>query len=95
MARKIVKFKDYLEGQLQDPEFKKRYDAYDLPVRIALTIAALRRDRRMSQVDLARRMGVTQQMVAHLEDPNGSPPTVRTLQKVARAFGKSLDIAFH
>ena len=48
----------------------------------------------MTQAQLAKRMGVKQQMVAHLEDPEGSIPNVRTLQKVARALGKELYIGF-
>ena len=94
MARKIVRFKDYLSDQLKDQDFRKHYEDYELPVRIALEIAELRRTRKMTQAQLAKRMGVSQQMVAQLENPDETIPNVRTLQKVAEAFGKHLYIGF-
>ena len=94
MARKTTWFKDHLKEQLKNPEFRKHYEAYDLPIRLGITIALLRRDKRMTQAQLARKMGVTQQMIAQIESTSGSLPTVRTLEKVAQAFGKTLHIAF-
>lgn len=94
MNRKIVRFKDYLNGQLKDPEFRKHYEEYELPVKIALEIAGLRRQKKMTQAQLAKKMRVSQQMVAQLENPSETIPNVRTLQKVAEAFGKQLYIGF-
>ena len=86
--------KDYLKDQLKNPSFRKHYAAYEIPVRLAVEIAILRHRKGMTQAQLAKRMGVKQQMVAQLEDSEGSIPNVRTLQKVARALGKKLYIAF-
>jgi DNA-binding XRE family transcriptional regulator len=93
MAGRSSKFKDFLKEQLKDPEFKKHYDAYDLPVRLAIEIAVLRRDKKLTQAALARKMGVSQQMVAQIENPSGTP-SIKTLQKVALALGKSLNVTF-
>lgn len=95
MARKPVTFRAHLREQLKNPEFRKHYEAYELPVRLAIEIATLRQKQKLTQAELAKRMGVRQQMVAQLEDAdNGTAPTVRTLEKVARALGKRLHIAF-
>ncbi len=77
-----------------DRKFRKHYEAYELPVKLAVEIAALRQKKRLTQAQLARRMGVQQQMVAQLENPGETVPNVRTLEKVARALGKQLHIAF-
>lgn len=41
----------------------------------------------ISQAELAKRMGVSQQQVQRLEDPEKSNPTVATLRGVAGALG--------
>ncbi len=95
MSKKILKFQDYLKDQLKDPEFKKHYEAYELPIRLAVQIAQLRQKKRMTQTQLAKKMGVSQQMVAQLENPETeSAPNVRTLQKVAAALDSHLYIGF-
>ncbi|MBI4375898.1 MAG: helix-turn-helix transcriptional regulator [Elusimicrobia bacterium] len=95
MARKIVRFRDYLKDQLKDPDVRKHWEAYDLPVRLAMEIAMLRHKRRMTQGELAKKMGVSQQMVALLENPEeDTAPNLRTLQKVADALGKQLYVGF-
>lgn len=94
MNRKGVRFNDYLKEQLKDPELRRHFEEYELPVLLAVEIAALRRWKKMTQAQLAKKMGVSQQMVAQLENPGGSIPNVRTLQKVAEAFGKRLVIGF-
>ena len=95
MARKTVGFRDYLGVQLKNSKFRGLWEAYELPVRLAVEIAALRRRKKMTQSGLAKKMGVSQQMVAQLENPEaGTAPNVRTLQKVAQATGAHLYIGF-
>jgi transcriptional regulator with XRE-family HTH domain len=60
-----------------------------LGTRLALIWA--RTDAGLSQAELARRAGVSQQAIAKLEHPD-SNPTVETLQKVADALHAELVI---
>jgi DNA-binding XRE family transcriptional regulator len=95
MPRKTVKFRDYLQDQLKNPKVRKHWEAYDLPVRLAMEIAMLRHKKNMTQAQLAKRIGVSQQMVALLENPEeDTAPNLRTLQRVADAFGKQLYVGF-
>ena len=68
------------------------------PVHILPHIAVayeLRRMRRgLSQTEIARRVGVSYQAVQKLENPKTSNPSIKTLEKIAGAFGKRVDIAF-
>ena len=60
----------------------------------ALQIRRARKRAGLSQVELAKRMGVTQQQVQRLEDPQHSNPTVRTLKSIASALRAPLRIRF-
>lgn len=60
----------------------------------ALQIRMARKRAGVTQVELARRMGVTQQQVQRLEDPARSNPTVGTLRAVAEALGVEVRIRF-
>lgn len=62
-----------------------------LAVKVALRWA--RTDAGLTQRELAKRAGVTQQAIAKLEHPDANPG-VETLEKVARALGVRLSIDF-
>jgi ribosome-binding protein aMBF1 (putative translation factor) len=81
----------YLKRKLQDPEFQSAYDAEDKRIELVLPIIKLRRQRGMTQTDLAKAIGTKQANVSRLErfDTN---LTLGTLQKVADALGVNLEI---
>lgn len=70
-----------------------RVMAVPVPQRLALTLMLrwARQDAGLSQAELARRLGVSQQAVAKVEHPDANP-TVDTLLRVAAALGMSLTL---
>jgi predicted RNase H-like HicB family nuclease/DNA-binding XRE family transcriptional regulator len=58
-----------------------------------LQIRWRREELELTQGQLAKRAGVSQQQIAKLEDPDGNP-TVATLQKIAAALGLRLELRF-
>ena len=58
---------------------------------VALQIRWLREDRGLTQSALAKRVGVSQQQLAKLENPDANP-TLATLEAVAKAAGAALDV---
>ncbi len=58
----------------------------------ASQIRRMRKRAGLSQSDLAERLGVSQQQVQQLEDPSQSNPTWRTMSKIARALGCTLEL---
>lgn len=58
-----------------------------------LSIRWARQDRGWSQKQLAERVGVSQQQIAKLENPDENP-TLRSLTEVAKALGLRLDVTF-
>ncbi len=75
----------------------KRAGSFRGPVRVAPSLAArilvrwAREDRRWSQSELARQVGVSQQAIAKLESPD-SNLTFSTLEKVAAALGLEVQL---
>jgi len=59
----------------------------DGSVHPATQIRRIRKSSGLSQSDLAERLGVSQQQVQQLENPDRSNPTWRTMRKIARALG--------
>lgn len=67
----------------------------EVPARLAVKLY-LRWERAaagLTQTQLARRAGVTQQAIAKLEHPNANP-TIETLEKVAAALGVRVEVGF-
>jgi DNA-binding XRE family transcriptional regulator/predicted RNase H-like HicB family nuclease len=60
---------------------------------LALQFRSMRSERGWSQAEIAKRVGVSQQQIAKLEDPDASP-TIETIMKVARAFDRDLLVSF-
>ena len=80
-------FDIYLEEQLKDPEFAERFqkagDAWD----VALQIAALRNEAGMTQTELAKKVGTTQQQISRLESPSYEGHSLSMLRRVADVLG--------
>jgi len=83
-----------LREQLKDPKFRKYYRVEGVKLAIAYKIAELRQKLGMTQTDLARKIGATQSQVARMENANTDNYEVKTLQKIATAAGKKLQIKF-
>ncbi len=91
--QKAVDFQEYLGKRLRNPKFKKHYDEHGKQLEIAYQILQLRKQKRMSQAELARKIGTTQSNVARMETGQQNF-TTNTLQKVARVFKCDLRIEF-
>jgi antitoxin HicB len=59
-------------------------------IAIALQLRALRGAQ--SQTEVAKRLGLSYQAYQRLENPKRANPTLKTLEKIAGAFGKELSV---
>jgi DNA-binding XRE family transcriptional regulator len=94
MKRK-TDFDHYLEEQLKDPDFAERFrkagEAWD----VALQIAALREDAGLSQKELGKRVGMSQQQISRLESPGYEGHSLRMLRRVADVLGASVKVKIY
>lgn len=86
-------FRETLEEQLKDPEFKKEYDALEPEFTIIKALLNAREAAGLTQKDLAERTGIAQGDISKLESGNGNP-SLRTLQRLAAGMGMKLKLEF-
>ena len=89
---KAVDFQEYLAERLKNPEFKRYYDEHSRQLEIAYQILQLRKKKKMTQAELAKRIGTKQSNVARMETGQQNF-TIDILSRVAEAFDKELKIS--
>lgn len=82
---KAIDFQEDLAERLKNPKFKKYFDEYGKQLEIAYQILQLRKQRKMSQTELAKKIGTKQSNVARMEAGQQNL-TVETLHKIAKAL---------
>ncbi len=83
----------YKEKQLQNPEFKKEYDATRNEYNVTRAIIAARIAANMTQKELAEKSGIRQSNISRIENGTCSP-TIATLQALAKGLGMELMVSF-
>ena len=73
-------------------QFRKSYMDEITRLRLAYKIVQLRKARHLSQAQLAKRMGTTQQTISRLEDSKNIRITIGTLSKLSIALKARLSI---
>ncbi len=82
----MKKLSDLKARLLADPDTRAEYDALSGEFEMARELIDARIRARMTQDDVAKRMGTTQSVVARLESGK-RPPSLRTIQRYAQAVG--------
>lgn len=65
----------------------------DPNIALAYQLRALRKEQ--TQAAIAKRIGISYQAYQKLENPRKCNPTIKTLEKISKAFDKTLEVAFH
>ena len=86
-------FQKYLDKQLENKEFRKEYEALEPEFAIRQAMIDARKQAGLTQKDLSIRSGIAQGDISKLENGNANP-SIRTLQRLAYAMGKTLKIEF-
>ena len=91
IGTKSLKFDDVLDDMLKDPEFKKEYDALKDEYDLIISLIEARNEAKLTQAQLAEKMGVKQSAVARIE--SGSLNLrYSTLLNYVKACGKKIAI---
>jgi len=92
MPFKKINVQEELEKEFKkDPEFKKVWDNSQMEYEILGELVKLRKEKGMTQEELAEKSGSTQQRISLIEKQERSP-TLKTLCNIAKAL--DVDIKF-
>jgi transcriptional regulator with XRE-family HTH domain len=83
-------FDIYLEKQLKDPDFTERFKKAGEAWDVSLKLASLRKTSGLSQKELAKRVGTSQQQISRLESPSYEGHSLSMLRRVAEVLGATL-----
>lgn len=88
---------DFERGfQIPDPSNKKGRNIHDIPVKPHIAVSLMLRKLRAghTQQEIARKLKISFQVYQRLENPRKANPTIKTLEKVASAYGKHITLGF-
>ena len=86
-------FRETLNEQLNNPVFKKEWDALEPEYQIIKAMLDTRNEKAMTQKQLADITGIPQADITRLENGNANP-SLRTLQRLADGMGMKLKLEF-
>ena len=78
---------------LKEPGFKEGYDALAAEFAVAGALIEARTRAKLSQAEVARRMGTSQSTIARLES-GSAKPSLSTLERFAKATGMKMRVVF-
>jgi DNA-binding XRE family transcriptional regulator len=93
MSRRYIPVQEAFQKWDNDPAFKAEFDSLESEFTLAAALIKARDAAHMTQEDVARAMGTSQEAIARLESGRSQPST-RTLQRFAKATGMRLRISF-
>jgi len=86
-------FERYLAREMKNKAFRESYEKESQKLKIAYQILQLRKQKRISQTFLARKIGTKQSNIARMESGQQNF-TIDMLEKIARALNQDLKISF-
>jgi len=88
---KLYDWDDVREKFLADPETRREYDKLEVKFSIIRAIIKKRAQEKLTQKELAHKIGMTQSALARFESGAGNP-TISSVQKIAEALDLKVKI---
>ena len=89
----MITFDDMLNEQLQDPEFRKEYEAIQPEMDVIRAIVDARISQNLTQKELSERSGINQADISKIENGTRNP-SLNLLKRLADGMGRTLKIEF-
>jgi DNA-binding XRE family transcriptional regulator len=84
-----------LARQMRDPDFRFHYEQRQLVHGVAVALRAMRKQAQLTQAELAKRVGVSQPMIAKIEKGiEQRAPNWEMIGRVCVALGKQMRLSF-
>ena len=93
MLLKMTDYREFLNEQLKDPEFKAEYDALEPEFALMKAIMDTRVEKGLTQQKLSELSGISQADISRLESGTANP-SLKTIRRIASALGKTVQIEF-
>jgi len=93
MRRKHLDFTAWKTEVLKDPKIKAEYDKLKPEYALISPLIGARSKKKLTQKDLARKMGTKQSVISRLESGRANP-SFEFLKRLARALDSDLKIKF-
>ncbi len=87
----MTKIAELKKRLMTNPEFREEYEKADAEFAIIEALVKARTQAKLSQTELAKRIGTTQSAIARLEG-GGVSPSLSTLRRYAEATGTKLHV---
>lgn len=92
---KLYTLSDSIKEQLKDDDFAREYERELLINAIAGLVVKLRKDKKLTQSQLAEKLGTAQSVIARLESGNTSRmPSIDILARIANATHTKINLSF-
>lgn len=93
---KLTMFDDWMKQSLKRPSFRKALAEPDEDpfLEVAYRLITLRHELGLTQTQMAKKVGISQQGLARFESPNYKGHSLKSLHKIAQTFKKKLQIQF-
>ncbi len=86
-------FSKYIDKQLQNSEFAKAWEASEARFQVVKSLIELRKEKRLTQLELAEKVGTTQNIISKIERGKMNVG-LDFLNRLAHAFGRKLEVKF-
>jgi len=86
-------FRETLNEQLKDPEFKIEYDALSAEYQLINAILDARKAANITQKQLAEKTGIAQSDISKIENGNANP-SLKTIERIASGMGMTVRVEF-
>lgn len=85
-------FRDHFKESLKNPEFRKAWEESEAEYLLSKALIEARIKSKLSQRDLAKRIGTSQAAISRIEGMEGNP-SLSFLKRIAHALGTKLQIS--
>jgi transcriptional regulator with XRE-family HTH domain len=92
MMKKKTNYDLYLEDHLKDLGFAEKFGKAGQAWDIGIQLSSLRRKRGLSQKELAKCVGTSQQQISRLESPSYEGHSLSMLRRVAKVLGTAVHV---
>jgi transcriptional regulator with XRE-family HTH domain len=90
--KRQTNFDLYLGEQFRDPDFAEKFRKASEAWDVAIQLASLRKKSGLSQKELAKRVGTSQQQISRLESPSYKGHSLSMLRRVADVLGANVHV---